>query len=263
MFQDSIKKAVKVLLLAVLLTSLVFCYFSIRFKRFQWASTPHSSMPEACRLDTAKINEEATHSPFQEGQHYKKIPAKITTHPDIQNFIAENPNQVQVIEFFSYACLWCQRLHPYVDRWANQKPDNVVLYRFPVVFSQGWEVLAKAYYVVEKLGKTGTLDSVLFDAIHKKQMNLGHEKQVEAFLAQQGILPKTFSELYHSFGIQHAFLRGRRIVDAYQVVMSPAIIVNTTSGSYLLSPVMAGSEQGVIEIMNYLINRDRVLPPGK
>src|SRR5262245_2928158 len=42
--------------------------------------------------------------PYQEGKHYQKLTAKITTHPLVQQFVAADPGKVQVIEFFNYAC---------------------------------------------------------------------------------------------------------------------------------------------------------------
>src|SRR5579863_8613053 len=81
---------------------------------------------------------------FEEGKHYKKLSAKITTDPEVIQFFSKNPNKIQVVEFFSYACFWCKRIHPVLNQWVDKHKDNVILYRVPVVFGQGWDVLAKA-----------------------------------------------------------------------------------------------------------------------
>lgn len=249
------RDCIKVVVLVVLLTSMIWGWFSFRFGlppatfilKKQAADQVHPK--QALRVQND--------SPFQEGKHYRRVSAKVTTHPNVQNFMAEDPGKIQVIEFFSYACSWCQRLHPHVDQWALKKPENSVLYRFPVVFNHGWDTLAKAYYIVEMLGKNETLDPLFFEAIHKNQINLGDQKKLQEFFEQQGVSEQTFSEAFNSFGITRAFTRGNEIINAYQVVTSPALIVNLSSGSYLITPPMAGSEQAVIEVLEFLISREK------
>jgi thiol:disulfide interchange protein DsbA len=255
MFLGYIKTLILVVLL-IGLSCLAWCWFSpqlgLSLPMFGLRSqtVPNSqNTPEATKANTSEL-------PFQEGKHYKRVSAKITTHPSVQNLKAEDPGKIQVIEFFNYACSWCQRLHPHVNEWALKKSNNIVLYRFPVVFNHGWDVLAKAYYIVEMLGKNEALDPVFFDAVHKNQLNLGNEKKLQEFFEQQGVSEQAFSDAYGSFGINRAFTRGNEIVNAYQIITSPALIVNLPTDSYLITPPMAGSEQAVIQVLEYLIARE-------
>lgn len=193
---------------------------------------------------------------FEEGKHYKKLPAKITSHKEIQQFIAEDPGKVQVIEFFSYACYWCQRLHPIIDEWIKNKPKNAVVYHVPVIFHPGWDKLAKAYYMVQELGKTQELDQAFFDAIHQNRVNLADEKLLKEFFIKHGIPEAKFNELYNSFSVARSVSKSNELSNAYQIVASPVIILNTKAGSYFISAAMVGSEQGAIDVLNYLIKRD-------
>lgn len=193
---------------------------------------------------------------FEEGKQYKKLPAKVTTSPIVQQFIAENPGKIQVIEFFGYACFWCQRLHPHLNEWAAKKPEDIVFYRFPVYFNKGWDVLAKAYYVVEKLGRNSTLDKEFFQAVHKDHLNLSDEKKLEDFFLKAGVSQKQFKTLFHSFEVNRAYEKGNEVANAYEIIVTPAVVLNLSSGSYLITASMAGSEQAVIDIIGFLIERD-------
>ncbi len=193
---------------------------------------------------------------FEEGKQYKRLSAKITTSPIVQQFIAQDPGKIQVIEFFGYACFWCQRLHPHLNEWAAKKPEDIVFYPFPVYFNKGWDVLAKAYYIGEKLGSSSSLDREFFLAIHKDNVDLGNEKKLEAFFQTQGISQQRFKELYHSFEVNRAYARGEEVANAYEIIVSPAVVLNLSSGSYLITAATAGSEQAVIDIISFLIERD-------
>lgn len=203
-------------------------------------------------------NEQANNEPFQEGKHYQKLSAKITTTPVIQALVAEDTNKIQVIEFFNYACFWCRKLHPELDTWHDKEPPNVAFRRYPIVFGKGWEVLAKAYYVVEMLQKNRLLDKEFFKAVHEDSIDLTQEKLLQAFFEKQGIPEQKFKEIYESFAVARKLTYSNEVGNAYQIVASPAVIINSPSGSYLITPNMAG-DQGVLKVMDYLIARETKL----
>lgn len=215
-------------------------------------ATPATSTPT-----NAATGASATPAPpFEEGKHYQKLSAKITSTKGIQDFIAEDPGKIQVIEFFNYACFWCQRLHPIINEWLAQKPANVVFYRFPVVFHTGWDKLAKAYYMVEQLGKSDTLDKEFFDAVHVKHLNLADEKLLKEFFISHGVTDEVFDAMYNSFAVNQAVTRGNELSNEFQITLSPVLVVNMPSGSYLISAPLVGTEKGVIDVLNYLIEKE-------
>lgn len=193
---------------------------------------------------------------IEEGKHYQRYPAKIVTESTVQNLIAESPGKIQVIEFFNYGCFWCQRLHPMVNEWLKKKPENVAFYRFPVVFQKNWEVLAKAYFVTKHLGKNDSLDAEFFTALNEKHIDLSDENLLQAFFVKHGVPKEKFLELYGSFGVNQELAKSQEISNAYQIVLSPVIVVNAPSGSYLLNSTFAGSEQGLFTVLDYLITQE-------
>src|SRR5688500_16267284 len=135
MYQGYIKKTkakkAKLLTITLLLVVLMLAFYYMHYPILMPPS--RGSLPPGTSLN------ESGHKSFEEGTHYKKISASVTTKPEIQQFMARDPGKIQVISFFSYACLWCHRLHPYINNWVSQKPENVVFYRMPVVFNAGWD----------------------------------------------------------------------------------------------------------------------------
>lgn len=234
-------------LLVVALSFLAMQYFNLNLYSFKKIFS--SSRAEPLKLEPVAER-------FEEGKQYKRLSAKITSSPSVQQFIAKDPGKIQVIEFFGYACFWCQRLHPYLNEWAAKNPENIVFYRFPVYFNKGWDVLAKAYYIGEKLGKSTSLDKEFFLALHKEHLDLGSEQKLEAFFQKQGVSSKKFQELYHSFEVNQDYTRGNEVANAYEITVSPAVVLNLSSGSYLITASTAGSEQSVIDIIAFLIDRD-------
>ncbi len=203
------------------------------------------------------LNASGTSQSFEEGTHYKKISASITTKPEIQQFIAKDPGKIQVIAFFSYACAWCQRLHPYINTWVTTKPQNVVFYRMPVIFNAGWDVLAKAYYMVDALGRSSSLDDVFFKAVQEEHLNLADQTILQAFFEKQGVSNEQFLELYNSFAVNQSYKQAQQISDAYQVTLSPSLIVNTSSGSYFISASSTGGTlQSVIDVLEHVVAKE-------
>ncbi len=61
--------------------------------------------------------------------------------------------RVEVIEFFFYACPYCNELEPLLERWRKRKPADIVFRRVPVVRHDSWVPLAKTYYALEAMGE--------------------------------------------------------------------------------------------------------------
>lgn len=256
------KMMVSALCLMLLGTLSFFVYNEINeAKRAAQQRADLFSKANKIKLNTAKSNSGANIAsnatlPFQEGKHYQKLAAKITTQPLIQTFVSTDPGKIQVIEFFNYGCFWCERLHSSVNDWVAKKPGYVAFYRFPIVFNKGWEVLAKAYFMVEMLGQHHPLDVEFFKAVHQDNIDLSTEKKLQEFFAKYGVDDQKFAELYHSFTVTRAVAQSNELANAYQITASPAFILNTPSGSYLVTASMAGTEKAVLEVVEYLLAKE-------
>lgn len=210
-----------------------------------------------CVIFSSVVGAEGTNNThYEAGKQYLRLEPAMIANPHIQQLIAENPGKLQVIEFFSYACFWCWRLRPFIDEWVTHKPDTVVYYQFPVSFNKKWEVLAKAYYIAKALGKTKELEPKFFEDIQQKHIDLSDEKLLAAFFVHHGVSEKQFQYLYRSFTVNRELKQANDLANAYHISVSPVIILNAPSGSYLLNAKLAGSEQELITLLNYLVSRE-------
>src|SRR5271156_3454034 len=97
-------------------------------------------------------------TPWQEGVNYKRlVPAQPTEVP---------AGQVEVLEFFWYACPHCYAIDPAVEAWLKTKPAYVSFARIPVMWNEGHRSLARLYYTLQSLGKLDQLHGEVFKEIH-------------------------------------------------------------------------------------------------
>jgi len=222
-----------------------------------WGGYTHFKRNANAKNITLHQFSQVEQGPFEDGKQYRKLSAKIMTNPAIPELFVKNPGRIQVIEFFNYACFWCQRIHPLLNDWVEKHHKVVDLYRFPVVFNQGWDVLGKAYHVVELLKMTSALDMTFFKAIHQDHLNLADEATLKKFFETQGISNEKFEELYHSFEVAQAVGKSQLASNVFQITVSPSVIIILPSGAYITSPATAGREdKDVIAVLEYLIERE-------
>jgi thiol:disulfide interchange protein DsbA len=186
---------------------------------------------------------------------YHFLGSAITAQPIVQAFMAQDPEGVQLINFFSYGCYGCMLWHPLIEKWIQNNSTRVKAYDIPILFHQQWEPLARAYYVAKTL-KRPDLDGLIFQAIHETHMPLTNQQQLADFFSTHRILPKIFNDLYHSFSINQSLMQAKNIAFAYQITTSPSLILNTPHGSYLITPEMIpdhGTEKTLFEVLDGLL----------
>jgi thiol:disulfide interchange protein DsbA len=164
---------------------------------------------------------------WQEGVNYTRlVPAQPTDVP---------PGQVEVLEFFWYACPHCFAIDPLVEKWKKSKPAYVTFSRVPVMWSESHRALARLYYTMVSLGKIDQVHEEIFKEIHERGNPLvaadpGNAVETEqiqtAFAAKFGISETEFKQAYHSFAVQTALQRGDQLVQRYRVDGVPRFVVN-------------------------------------
>lgn len=192
---------------------------------------------------------------YIEGIHYKELPLNITTSKEAQKLAEQSHKKIQVIEFFGYGCYFCKELQPYLNTWHKTMPDNVAFYRFPVVFHQGWDVLAKAFYTLEVLNKLNDIDLDFFEALHKKNMNLSDVNVLKQFMLSHGISEKEFMDTYNSFEVNRRYTFGQELVKTFRVMRTPIILVHSDNKTYFSEAPLVGSEEALIELLPLLIKK--------
>src|SRR5262245_21258681 len=85
-------------------------------------------------------------------------------------------DRIEVIEFFFYACPYCNELSPYLERWQQRKPADVVFRRVPVAAHDSWVPLARTYYTLEAMGELGRLHGEVYRGYHVEDLAMSQEK---------------------------------------------------------------------------------------
>jgi protein dithiol oxidoreductase (disulfide-forming) len=205
----------------------------------------------AAATSAASATAISTPSLWQEGVNYTRIvPAQPTAVP---------PGQVEVLEFFWYACPHCNAMDPLVESWKKTKPPYISFSRVHVMWNEAHRSLARLYYTLETMGKLDQMHAEVFKEIHLNGDPLAaadpaeSERMQTAFVKKFGISEAAFREKYHSFDVDNAMRKADELVQRYRVDAVPRFIVN---GKYVVDVASAGSPERVISLIGDLAAQD-------
>lgn len=188
---------------------------------------------------------------LQQGKQYSLVsPAQPT----------ETGKNIEVLEFFSYACPHCFELEPVLNPWAKRLPRDVTFRRLPAVFNDTYLTYAKIFYAVEAMGAMDKLHDVIFSAVHVQHVNMANESALLAWMGQQGVDSKKFSEIYNSFSVTSKAQRAKQLSRAYGITGVPTVVVE---GTYLTSASQAGSHELLLPVLDELIKKVRQSRGGR
>lgn len=159
------------------------------------------------------------------------------------------PGKIEVREFFWYGCPHCFKLEPHMQAWLKKIPKDVNFVRTPASMNPLWEQGARAYFVSEALGVRKRTHLPLFHANGTGQQIL-QKDQFAKFFTKYGIPEAKFNSTYNSFAITAKVSQANKLAQQYQLSGVPAVVVN---GKY----VVQGEDQKVVQVVEYLINKER------
>jgi len=188
-------------------------------------------------------------TPWQEGVNYiRLVPAQPTS---------AAPGQVEVIEFFWYACPHCNAIDPLVEAWRRTKAPYISFSREHVMWQEGHRSLARMYYTLQALGKLDELHPLIFKEIHNSQnplIDLGNDaaksEEIQAgFVAKHGVSAAAFKGAYNSFAVETALQRADQLWHRYQISGVPTFVIN---GKYVTDVGMAKGEEQLLTLVSDL-----------
>jgi protein dithiol oxidoreductase (disulfide-forming) len=192
----------------------------------------------------------AVSNSWQDGVNYSRIvPAQPTEAP---------AGQVEVLEFFWYACPHCYALDPLVESWKKTKPAYITFTRVHVLWSEGHRSLARLFYTLESMGKLDQLHSEIFREIHVNGDALTAanpndtaetERIQSAFVRRFGISESDFKNAYHSMSVDLALQKADELVERYRIDAVPRFVVN---GKYIADVASAGTPERLISLVGDL-----------
>jgi len=186
---------------------------------------------------------------IKENQHYQVL----DTGQAIPN------NQLEVLEFFSFACPHCAHLEPTLQSWRKTLPKGVTFRRVPVIFRPQWENLAKVYYTLDGL-KLAHLEPEVFKAIHEQNLDLSNTEEFMKWLGKHKVDEKKALMFYESFTVSTKVSQAKTLAQHYRIEGVPLLIVG---GRYKTDVAMAGGAEKVPDVLNQLINIAQKKPFSK
>jgi thiol:disulfide interchange protein DsbA len=187
---------------------------------------------------------------WQEGVNYTRlVPAQPTAVPT---------GQVEVLEFFWYACPHCYAIDPLVESWKKTKPAYISFSRVHVMWNEGHRALARLYYTLDSMGKLDQLHGEVFKEIHvsgnplvaSDPNNAAESERIQtAFVTKHGIPESDFKKAYHSFAVETALQRADELVQRYRIDGVPTFVVN---GKYVADVHSADGQERLLSLVGDL-----------
>lgn len=186
---------------------------------------------------TSSSTAAAAGTQWQDGVNYTRVvPAQPTNVP---------AGQVEVLEFFWYACPHCYALEPTVAAWLKTKPAYVTFTRVPVEWNENHRSLAHLFYALDAMGKLNDMHGEIFKEIQERNdpligpdpNNAASAERVQlAFIRKQGLSDADFSKAYHDMNVETAMQRADQLGQRYRVSAVPTFVIN---GKYITDQTMA------------------------
>ena len=166
--------------------------------------------------------------------------------------------KIEVLEFFWYGCPHCYAFEPLLEKWLASKPADVEFVRVPGVLNENWLAHARAFYVEQKLDVLHKIHQPLFEALHKEKKLIYTEEALREFFESLGVDGEQFTKAYDSAETTTRIKQALLLARNYQIDGVPTVIVN---GKYRTSAAMAGSYEGLIQVIDALVARERGAAP--
>lgn len=191
-------------------------------------------------------------SDYKAGKDYEVLNVPVLT---------ADKNKVEVVEVFWYGCIHCFNFEPMLAAWKAKTDSVVVFNQMPAVWNKTMKLHARAFYTAKALGVSEAVDKAMFQALNVDRKRLNTKSVVRDVFVANGVTAETFDKTFDSFGINAQVQLAESRVRSYRIQGTPEMIVN---GKYRVSASLSGSQKSMLEVVDYLIAKEKaVLPKAK
>lgn len=191
---------------------------------------------------------------FKEGTHFSRmVPAQPTV---------GGADKIEVVEVFWYGCNHCFDFEPYINRWAEELPDNARFVRMPALWNPLVKLHGQLYYTEDLLAGNGKLENregfrnAVFLEYHRRGNRLTSESAIYEVFERFGVSEADFKSAWSSFEVAQKLRVAEDLARRYGVASVPMVIVN---GKYRTSAAEAGSYPRLIEVIDELVAREEAV----
>lgn len=218
------------------------------------AGEPEEEVDQPIVLAQADTNAVDRDWQFSEGTHYfRMVPAQPTV---------GGADKIEVVEVFWYGCNHCFDFEPYINRWAEDVPDNARFVRMHAMWNPLVKLHGQLYYTEDVLAANGKLEdregfrNAVFLEYHRRGNRLASESAIQEVFSRFGVSDEDFKSTWSSFQVAQRMNVAEDLARRYGVASVPMVIVN---GKYRTSAAEAGSYPKLIEVIDELVAREEAL----
>ena len=187
----------------------------------------------------------ATAKVYAAGKDYEVIDIPVST---------ITPGKIEVTEVFWYGCGHCNHFEPTLNDWGKGLADDVQLVKSPAIWRPNMEAHARIFYTAQALGILEDVHPKVFDAMHNQRIPLNTEEQIMRFFEQFGVTNEDFSKVYNSFAVSSQIQQAGARARSFRITGTPEMVVD---GRFRISSKLAGSQEGMLKVADYLIEQIR------
>jgi thiol:disulfide interchange protein DsbA len=183
---------------------------------------------------------------FRDGTHYQVLPEKLPT--------TYRGNEAgEIMEIFSYSCIHCFNLEPFVTAWKQGKPDDIRFTPVPVIFNPRQIPEAKAYYTGQFLDVINQTHPSIYNEIHINRNRLSSDEDFAEIFERFNVDETEYMNMANSFAVNARVSMAQKITQMSQIQGTPSLVVN---GKYLISGQMAGGNERMFTVAEWLVRND-------
>ncbi len=190
-------------------------------------------------------NSTSAEQKYVAGTHYQVLDTPVRT---------SQPNKIEATEVFWYGCSHCYTFESAIIPWSKTLAEDVNFIKSPAIWHPSMALHARAFYTAKALGVLDTLHSVIFQEMNLRKNKLASESDISRLFVAEGVDAEKFKSTFNSFGVNSAVQQAESRQRSYQITGTPEMIVN---GKYRVTARMAGSQTGMLKVVDYLIDLER------
>lgn len=184
---------------------------------------------------------------YVEGKHYTRI----------QNPATHDSDKIVVTEFFWYGCPHCEHFEPLLVTWKKNQADDVILTRSPAIWRESMKLHAKVFYLIQTLPNWEFVHTGLFTliiALHEENDLEVQKQKIGKFLSAFGVSEADYQKKMASPELDLPVESAMALMQQSGANGTPAIMVN---GKYLVNNQAAGSPEEILQIADFLVEKER------
>ena len=187
--------------------------------------------------------DDAPQGEFIEGEHYLLI---------------ENPrrirsDQIEVMEFFGYACIHCYNFDPILADWVQEKGSSIKFIQTPAISSKYWRLLGQNFLTYQELGEHDKYHTPFFRAVHTGGRAFTDQESLSEFYEQLGGEKQAYINAFNSVGVASELSKADNMARRLKVAMVPSIVIQ---GKYLVRTSGSVGPKRMLDVMDYLLAKE-------